>query len=129
MLFAGSYNFSSAGTAGQTKFLPFFGASLAIAAPGFASELVQSQNIVPNQCSTAKLYIQLGTAPGSGNSYTYTLRNAGANTVLSCTVSGTNTTCNDSQTLSIAAGSLIDLQTVAGGTPSATNLSAAFSCQ
>jgi hypothetical protein len=131
MVFAGTYNFNSAGSNGQTKYLPLSGAAVTVASAGFASEVVLSQNILPNACTSEKLYIQLGTAPGSGNSYTYTLRNASTatDTALACTVSGSSTSCSNTQSITINAGTILELKTVAGGTPSTTYVSSTFSCQ
>jgi hypothetical protein len=129
--FSGTYNFNSAGFSGQTKYLPLAGGAITVASAGFATEVVLSQTVLPNTCTSGKLYIQLGTAPGSGNSYTYTIRDASSatDTALACTISGSSTTCNNSQTLTINAGTNLELKTVAGGTPSTTYVSSTFSCQ
>ncbi|MCU1259412.1 MAG: hypothetical protein JWO80_2297, partial [Bryobacterales bacterium] len=131
MVFTGTYNFNSIGTNGQTKYLPLSGGAITVASAGFASEVVLSQIILPNACSSEKLFIQVGTAPGAGNSYTYTLRDASTatDTLLTCTVSGANTSCNSAQTFAISAGTLLELKTVASGAPPTTYVSSAFSCQ
>lgn len=51
---------------------------------------------VPLPSGTAsKLVASLTAAPGAGGSATITIRKNGGNTALSCTVSGTDTTCTD----------------------------------
>lgn len=64
------------------------------------------------QCTFQKLYVKLGTAPGIGNTRTVALRKAGADTALSVTISGTNTTGSATASVDIAAGDLIGVGSV-----------------
>lgn len=67
-----------------------------------------------------KLYVMLGTAPGTGDSYTFTIRSNATNTNLTCTVSEANTTATDSSnSFWNAEGNFLSVQSVPSGTPSA----------
>lgn len=70
------------------------------------------------------MLIELTVAPGSGKSRTFTIRKNGADTGLSCAVSNTATTCNDtSSTVTFAAGDDINIkQVVSGASVSHTNM-------
>lgn len=66
------------------------------------------------------LYVKLGTAPGGGETVVITLRKNGSNQTLSVTISGTDTTGNDTtHTFTVAAGDelSIGVTTSGGGTP------------
>lgn len=76
--------------------------------------LVISEDIV-----VTKFTVWCTTAPTTGNSFTYTLRDDGVNTAAAVTISDTNTTASWSGSVSIAALSLIALQTSPTGTPTA----------
>jgi hypothetical protein len=53
------------------------------------------------------------SAPGAGNSLTFTIRKNGASTSVSCTVSGTATSCADSNNaIGFSTGDLISVQIV-----------------
>jgi hypothetical protein len=74
--------------------------------------------------STLKnLYVSLASAPGTGTSYTFTLRSGGtSSTGITATVSGTATTANDtSHTAILPFGTLLDMQAVPTSTPAATS--------
>lgn len=43
----------------------------------------------------SNLYVQLAVAPGAGTSRTFTVKIAGSNTSITCTIADTATTCND----------------------------------
>lgn len=50
----------------------------------------------PMAGTVKKLYVELATAPGAGTSRTFTVRDNGANSSLTCTISGaSDKTCND----------------------------------
>lgn len=56
------------------------------------------------------LRVFMATPPGAGEAITWTLRNAGASTALSCVVSGTEKYCEDSDdAVSVAAGSPVNI--------------------
>jgi hypothetical protein len=87
-------------------------------------------SIIPNgTCVAQALTVQVTTSPGAGNSRTFTLRDDAADTSLTCTVSGTNTTCNSgAATVAIAAGSRVSLKSVAAGAPPNTDALFGFLC-
>lgn len=57
-----------------------------------------------------KIYVNLSTAPGSGNSWIFTLRKALASTALTVTISDTNTTGNAAVDEAVAADALVDTE-------------------
>lgn len=80
----------------------------------------QVETLVPAGGLTAtNLAVRTSSAPGSGNSVTVTLRDDEVDTALSCTVSGTATTCtNTTASATISGGSVISLQlSSTGGVP------------
>ncbi len=69
-------------------------------------------------CTIKNLYIKLTDSPGAGNSYAFTLRNNAGATALTATVSGTDTTANDTaHEATIADGDNLSLQSVPDDTP------------
>lgn len=68
-----------------------------------------------------KLYVELSGTPGAGTGYTFTVLKNGVSSGITCDVTGTNTTCNDTtHTSSIAADDLLSIQlSVQSGTPTA----------
>lgn len=76
---------------------------------------------VSDSQTISRLAVKVGTAPGAGKSYVYTLRKNGADTALTCTIADTNTFCYVSgASISIANGDLLDTSAVPSGTPFAT---------
>lgn len=71
------------------------------------------------------LYVLVATAPGSGKSWTVTLRVNGADTALSATISGNLSTSasNTSDEISINAGDLLTIKVVGTSSPTTSNLS------
>lgn len=70
-----------------------------------------------------KLYVSLDTTPGSGKSRSFTLRSAAASATLTCTVSNTATTANDTtHSVPVNPGTLMDMMTVPASTPAATGV-------
>lgn len=81
-------------------------------------------NMVMPVAGTAKnLYVDLTAVPGVGNSWAMTLRKNGADTALTCTISGLSTTCTDtSNTVSIAVGDLLAIAATETGTATITKM-------
>jgi hypothetical protein len=76
------------------------------------------ETLSPNASLTAKdLSVRVTTAPGALSSVTVTLRDDGADTAVTCTVTGLGvTTCNSSAaTATIAAGSRVSLKITSTG--------------
>lgn len=85
------------------------------------------QQVSPEAGSFTALYANLRTAPGTGNSVVVTLRKNGASpgSGLTCTISNTNPSCNDtSHTVTAAAGDLFDMQWAPSAATSAVGASA-----
>ena len=59
-------------------------------------------------------------APGSGKSWTVTVRKNNANTALTCTISGTGQSCTGSGPVSVAAGDRLGVEFVKGGAAAGT---------
>jgi len=77
-----------------------------------SADETEVETLSPAASVTAQnLAVRTTVAPGTGSSMTITLRVNGADTSLSCTVSGTGTTCsNTSATVTVAAGSRLALE-------------------
>lgn len=116
-------------TAGES---PLFGGSTATAISAttylpFGSGLnAATEAVAQSICATAgvidKLYVNLGTAPGGGGSWTYTLFKNGSSTGLTCAISGSNTAANDTNAghaVTIAAGDRISIEAAATSSPTA----------
>ena len=81
-----------------------------------------AQMPVPTGRTLRYLYVQAGVAPGTGKSFTATLRQNAGNTKLTCTITGAQTSCADStDTAVINSGDLIDLQVVSLDTGTAVS--------
>lgn len=100
--------------------------------PGYsATTSTATEGDVPTVCSTAgtidSLYVKLSGAPGtggSGKSYTFTLRKNGVDTALTCTITDTATTGNDTgHSVSFAAGDILTIGVTPANTPTARNAS------
>jgi hypothetical protein len=68
--------------------------------------------IMPNRTCQAKNFsVKLLLAPGDSQSHTFTLRSNGADTALSCTISGNNTNCNTGETsIVLPASALVSIK-------------------
>ncbi len=67
-------------------------------------------NVPLPQGTAERLIVSLTTAPGVGHSATITVRKNGANTALTCTVAGTDTSCSDvSDAVTFADGDLLSV--------------------
>jgi hypothetical protein len=72
----------------------------------------------PVAATVSNLSVSVGAPPGTGQSLTFAWRDNGATTHLSCTISGaTATTCADNtDSISVAAADLLDIQITPSGT-------------
>lgn len=78
---------------------------------------------MPISGTFSDLRVELSTAPGSGDSRTFTFRKNGAGTSLTTTISNTDTANSDaSNTVTVAAGDYITLQQTTAGTPATTDV-------
>ncbi len=81
------------------------------------------------QAATAKkIYVNLSTAPGAGNSWIFTLREALADTALTVTISGTNTSGNAAVDEVIVADALVNssIDATAGSATSRSQIAILF---
>lgn len=75
--------------------------------------------LTPGPYTFTKLYVKLGTAPGTGNSRTFALRKAGSTTALAVTIADTNTSGNSSATINYSQGDTISYISSITATPAA----------
>jgi hypothetical protein len=69
-----------------------------------------------------KLYAAVATAPANTKSWAFTLRVAAANTALTCTISNTATTANDTaHAVTESAADYVDVSVTPSGTPTSTS--------
>ena len=82
------------------------------------------QHNLAQATTVKKMYVNLSTAPGSGYSWVFTLRDDLADTALVVTISNTNTSGNAATDVEIAADSLLDtkIDATAGAATSATQI-------
>lgn len=75
-----------------------------------------NRTVVPIAGTLGNLRVNMSAAPG-GTSRTFTLYQNGSPTAVSCVITAAATVCNDTDTVSIAAGDRITLEDVPAGTP------------
>lgn len=92
-----------------------------------AWDSVDDTYVLTNEATLRNLYVFLIAAPGSGKSYTVTMRKNASDSTVSCTVSGTNTTCNDvSNTEGFANGDRISVEASPINSPTSSALSIGY---
>jgi hypothetical protein len=91
----------------QTYFVGMFGANCADPTPEAEVQLA-----MPSNGTVQEFHATLSSAPGAGNSLTFTIRKNGTSTAVACTISGgTSTSCADSVNADgFATGDLISVQ-------------------
>ena len=75
---------------------------------------------VSNTMKIKGMTVLLTTAPSSGRTRTFTLRQNGADTSLSCTISNTDTTCSAATDVVVEAGDLLATEATPSGTPTSS---------
>ena len=86
------------------------------------SAAVRSQSVFPLSGTLRNLYVILGVAPGGAASRTVTVNVNGVNAALTCTISASGTTGNDtSHTVAINAGDLVSIECAVSGSPSSAD--------
>jgi hypothetical protein len=76
-----------------------------------------TQERMPTAGRLQNLYLWCSAAPGGTGTYTFTLRRNGANTGVSCAVSGTGQTCESGAAVDYNAGDLLNLASMPSGAP------------
>ncbi len=76
---------------------------------------------IPFACTVSGLYVFTTTAPGSGHTQAWTIYKNNSSTALTCTISDTAVTANDTtHSFTCAAGDYLELQIVMGGSATTT---------
>ena len=75
----------------------------------------------PVSATVNDLQARVAVAPGTGNSWTVTLRKNGTNTSLSCVISGAAQSCSGSAAVSVAAADRLGVQFTEGGSATGTS--------
>jgi len=89
--------------------------------PAFDNNEVFGRQVWPTDGTFTNLLITLAGAPGTGKSWTFTVRKNGVDTALSVVISDTATTGRDTtHSVAVAPGDLLSLKSVPSGTPSAS---------
>jgi hypothetical protein len=83
---------------------------------------------VPLAGEIKNLYAYVGQAPGSGDSWTVTLRKNASDTSISCAISGSSKSCSDTGTVTVAASDRLGVEFDEGGSASGTQGSGWSSC-
>lgn len=100
------------------------GATTTYLGQGATSATEADVAVVSPLATTAEaLFCQASAAPGAGESWTLTLRVAGASSALTCSISEAGTTCSDTaNTATLAAADLLSIQATASTAPAAADL-------
>lgn len=101
----------SALTLTSTTYVPFGG--------GFLSSTTEANVDVPAPFSATinNLYVQLSAPPGTGNTFTFTLRDNSTSQALTCIIGNQSTGCSDTtHSFTPVAGDLLDWQITPSGT-------------
>jgi len=99
-----------------TNYVPMFNASV-------SNVESQNQQFMPVAGTISNFYVILNGSPGSGNSFTFVVRKNGVDTLVTCTISGTNTTGSDlTNSVSFAAGDYISIMVTPTGNPTARTM-------
>lgn len=110
----GTFNYSDNGVTvtANTYYIPIGGGGIPTTTEANVSIAA------PSATSVSNLQVSVSVAPGAGNSYTITLRDAGADKAVTCAISGASaTTCSDTtHSFNVASGDLIDWKFVSAGT-------------
>jgi hypothetical protein len=85
---------------------------------GLSSTTETNVDLASPAAATVKNFtVQLSAAPGTGNSIAFTWRDNATSTAITCTVSGSATSCSDlTHSFTASAGDLLDIQAVTSGT-------------
>jgi hypothetical protein len=85
---------------------------------GLSSTTETNVDLAAPATATVKNFtVQLSVAPGTGNSIAFTWRDNATSTAITCTVSGSATSCSDlTHSFTASAGDFLDIQAVTSGT-------------
>ncbi|MFA5746917.1 MAG: heparin lyase I family protein, partial [Candidatus Paceibacterota bacterium] len=103
-------------TAGATEYIGLMGDGLKV----FDATEANVQQIMPTAGTLSDFKFKVKTAPGAGNSWTFTIRKNAADTDLSVSIAGTDTLSNlDEDQVSVSAGDEIAISAVGVSSPTA----------
>lgn len=106
---------SGADSTAVTSYLLAQGLGVSTTTEASAQEVASAETIT-------SLSVSISSAPGANRSRTFTLRDNGNNTALSCIIAGAGvTTCNAAGSVTVNAGDLLDISSTPSGTPAANN--------
>ena len=93
-----------------------------ISRSGGVYDISEEDRLVVGQSAVLKnFYMKLSTAPGAGNSQTFTLRKNNVNTSLSITISDTDTSGNDlTNQITISDGDILSIKNTQSGSPASS---------
>lgn len=111
-VWAGSTNTSPSNTATSFSF-----PTASFSTTSWGTTEAQRTAPISEDITVTRVAVWLGGAPGAGTSYTFTVRDDGADTAASVTISGTNTTGSWTGSVSIAALSMICMESIPTSTP------------
>ena len=103
-----------------TEYIAFYGSGGNNTNTLWSTSEAQGQTVIPADGIIDDLRVVLQNDPAGGagvQSFTFTLRVAGAGTTLGCAVSEGSTSCTDSDGVSVTAGQLVALESVPANTP------------
>ena len=106
--------------AAAIEYITFYGSGGNTSNTLWNSSEAQGQTVIPTDGILDDLRVILQNDPALGvgvQSFTFTLRVAGAGTTLGCTVSEGGTSCTDSDGVSVTAGQLIAFESAPANTP------------
>lgn len=109
----GTFNYSDNGVTvtANTYFIPIGGGGV----PTTTEANVSIAS--PAALTVAHLKVSVSVAPGTGNSYTITLRDGGVDNAVTCAIADTATSCaDDTHSFNVSASDLIDWKFVSAGT-------------
>lgn len=110
VIFAGHGSTSSAGWLQPSAWL----------GGGVSATEAPARGVVAAAGTISRIYARRNTAPGAGTSVTYTVRVNGVDSDVSCTISDTGQTANDTGTATFAAGDTLTFGVTVSGSPAAS---------
>jgi hypothetical protein len=109
--------------AGGTGYIGMFGANC-------DNNEAEAQLAMPASGTLQELHATVSSAPGAGNSITFTIRKNGAGTQVTCTISDTATSCVDAvHAVGFATGDLLSVQIATSAGVPATTIAAGRTSQ
>ena len=95
-----------------------------------ATSDANARMIMPIACAASKLMVFLPTAPGGVASRAFAfVQNGNPSALLTCTISGTATSCSSAASVTLAVGDFISIRTVPSGSPTASQAVVSWTCR